>query len=158
MTAALLSIDKRLREGFLIAIDTNLDDLQRLYTQAVMNWKGKPVFVKEVENGKTAIVGRIRIEGSEENALHWLWTDEGTKPHVIAAKRVPRLKFQTGFNPKTRAIAQGNVGDGKKFGAWTTPEIVNHPGTEARKFTETWVKKQRPLILLSLRAHVRKLK
>lgn len=157
VTQALLSIDKRLRQGFLVAIDNNTKILQTYYVLAVANWKGKPVFKRETEVTRDLMIGRIKIEGSEENALHWLWTDEGTKPHTITAKRVPRLKFQVGFNPKTRAVAQSSVGDGSKFGAWVNPITVDHPGTEARNFTKTWAKKQRPLILLALRAQVRKI-
>jgi hypothetical protein len=49
----------------------------------------------------------------------WVWLDEGTKPHVIAAKNVPNLIFRTDFKAKTK-IKTFSSGPG------------NHPGIEAR--------------------------
>lgn len=67
----------------------------------------------------------------------WIYVDKGTKPHEIAAKNVPLLKFQTGYSARTAPVAKYNQGTGTANGAWVTKAVVQHPGNEARKFTET---------------------
>jgi hypothetical protein len=67
---------------------------------------------------------------------HWVWTNEGTEPHIITAKDGGRLFFGTsGGRAKTQPGFIGSnpgVIAGKPY---TRPQSVNHPGTKARNFT-----------------------
>lgn len=143
LASALTALDERVRENLFIVVSSNIEDQRRQYTQAVQNWHDKPLYTRKLLATKDLITGQVMMGGSEDAQKHWIWTDQGTKPHKIRAKNVPTLKFQTGFAPKTRAVAQSNVGSGRSFGAWRSPIEVDHPGTKARRFTKTWTVKRR---------------
>lgn len=65
----------------------------------------------------------------------FIWVDLGTSgPYTITAKNFPRLKFQTGFTPKTRP-GRLTSSAGGSFGPWTSPVSVEHPGIEPRAFS-----------------------
>jgi len=65
----------------------------------------------------------------------FIWVDLGTEgPYTIEAVNFPRLKFQTGFIPKTRPGGLISSAGGS-FGPWTSPMSVEHPGIEPREFS-----------------------
>lgn len=68
------------------------------------------------------------------------YVNNGTPAHIIVAKRAKRLAFRVGGRAKTRpgSISSRNGSKGKTQ-VW--PKIVNHPGTEPRKFDEVISKK-----------------
>lgn len=148
---ALRVILKRIPERLSIALDTNLADLEYKYQQATSDWSGNPQFKREVDVKPERITGRIKATGSEASALHFLWTDKGTKPHIIEAKTAPMLRFQVGYSPRTAPVAQSHVGTGQASGAYVSKFRVNHPGTDARQFTKEWVKQQSPVLLSSIK-------
>lgn len=103
----------------------------------VSDWNGKPRFLATVDNSADGQIDLVmRVQG--QHADKWVWTDNGTEPHEIRARNVPRLKFQEGYNARTLPVARFRQGNGRSFGAWRTPVKVDHPGTAAREFTKTY--------------------
>ena len=85
--------------------------------------------------------GGTRVAYVFTNDEIYKFVDKGTAPHIIMAKhRMRPLVFQTGYKAKT---APGTIGSraGGPFGPTVRALVVHHPGTEARRFTETIQKK-----------------
>ena len=62
--------------------------------KTVSTWKSKPGFESliSLSGGDASILtGPV---GDTEAVQHWVWTDEGTKPHRITARRAPFLRFR----------------------------------------------------------------
>lgn len=94
--------------------------------QPTANWKNKPQFqIRLFENG-------VLVYTEDE---HYVWTNNGTNPHQITARNVPRLAFQKNWRASTSPRSL-NSGIGMKYGSWRRPYSVMHPGTAARYFTE----------------------
>lgn len=106
-----------------------------LFRQPVSNWKSRPRFPTKLFYERGVLVGEIRITGSGIAKKKFRWTDEGTRPHVIRAKKKPFLRFQTGHQPKTTPGGRFG-GPGTATGPWRTTKQVNHPGTEPRNITD----------------------
>lgn len=130
----------------------NTDELQRVirntltetakavkvdFGATVRTWINKPTFrTKWVNNGW----GR---EISTDSEIYG-FVDFGTKPHPITPKRAPMLRFQWGgpgsYKPKTltrQILSQ----QGGSTGPIVVALKVDHPGTEAREFSETIAEK-----------------
>lgn len=110
--------------------------------KTVRTWKHKPNFEfligltyedAMVVTGPTGDTFAVQL---------WEWTDQGTKPHTIRAKRAPALRFQTGFQAKT---VRGSFRSrrSRRFGPWVRPKQVKHPGTRARLWSETLTKRRK---------------
>jgi len=84
--------------------------------------------------------------------------DEGTRPHIICAKRAKRLRFPSGYYAKTTPGIIGSVAGGS-YGPDIYRVCVMHPGFEARRFSQIIARKWKPkLTKLSLAAVRRGLK
>lgn len=90
-------------------------------------WSHKPSFAIEAPNDNERIVGT--------NDDIYGYVDEGTRAHVIVA-RGKTLAFPSGYKAKTRPRVIGSSGGGGK-GATVFTKRVQHPGTDAREFSET---------------------
>ena len=109
----------------------------------VKNWEHKPKF-KAIKSIKPNVIF-VNVFATGSNKKIWKFVDKGTKPHVIKAKNVPNLIFRTGYKPKTLANPARTVsGGGKSTGPFISKKQVNHPGSKARKFTETIAKDIKP--------------
>lgn len=108
------------------------------YRRVVSRWTTKPVFSYRITINKDSIRLTVYPKGAGRDLF--LWTDKGTKPHIIRAKNVPLLRFRADYSAKTQPIAKYNQGDGKSYGDWLSAKQVNHPGTAARKFGEKFKK------------------
>ncbi len=65
-----------------------------------------------------ATVNRFALKGRIRNATHYAsYIEEGTKPHVIQARKAPLLRFYW-----------------TRHGFWFAGKKVNHPGTKPRPF------------------------
>jgi len=115
---------------------------QRELRKTVSTWRNKPTFEFVIGIAKDGVRVATGPGGNKDAAQHWVWTNDGTKPHAIVARRAPRLRFQTGFVPKTRH-GQFKSYRGRRFGPWTSPRAVWHPGTEARNWTEILQKRRK---------------
>lgn len=106
------------------------------YRKTVATWANKPKFEVLTDTTGGSLIIIVGPTGNADAVKHFVWTDEGTKPHIIRAKNAPRLAFRTGFTAKTKARVIGS-GQSSVSGELTRPLVVNHPGTEAREFTQT---------------------
>lgn len=98
-----------------------------LFQNTVKTWTHKPTF----EPVQTARGWAVKVDPD----LPWRYVDEGTKPHVIEARRVPLLRFTGPYHAKTKpnVIASYQGGRGK---VWVSKRRVQHPGTAARNFRD----------------------
>lgn len=136
--------DAQLREVMREEVENAIVAGKTYHQNAVRNWKKKPKWVIHSEQSKNEI--RTVMEAAGDMRDIWGWVDKGTgsftqggSPYWIFPRRPGgKLSFQSGYNPKTRAIAKANVGDGSHSGAWVSSEGVLHPGIKGRKFSETY--------------------
>lgn len=138
----IVTFDKAFRRELqIIARQTGRDLLNR-HREVVKGWKLRPDFSLEVTVQPTRI--QILVTPRGRNKKIFRFVNEGTKKHLIQAKNKAYLKFQTGHSPKTKPIAKYNVGNGGRTGGWVSKKQVNHPGTKARLFTQTFVEEALP--------------
>lgn len=113
--------------------------------KTVRTWRDKPRFESlvglERKAGGSAMVVTGPV-GSDKAVAHWVWTDQGTRPHTIVARRAPTLKFRAGFVAKTRP-RRFSSRRGRSFGPWRSPRMVRHPGTKPREWTKLLAKKRK---------------
>lgn len=76
---------------------------------------------------------RVIVYPTGEGAQIWTYVNEGTRPHLIAAKGRKPLRFQTGYRAKTRPGSAAS-GAGGASGSWRSARQVHHPGTTGRHF------------------------
>jgi hypothetical protein len=133
--------------------DTGLE-LRTDHEKVVRDWRHKPTFRAELNT--SAAIKTVKIVPKGVNKAIWYWVDRGTKAHLIKAKNKPFLAFQTGYSARTAPVAKFNQGTGQKFGAWRKKKEVHHPGTKARKFTETFLKELSPAFPDRIQAAVKR--
>lgn len=76
--------------------------------------------------------GQITVGTSD---LRYKWVDEGTRPHVIRARRARALRFSAGRTPKT-SPGRFIIGSGNKFGAIVFRVQVHNPGIRPRHISK----------------------
>lgn len=135
-------VDNVRREIAKVLIDEGKRDRAE-FNKTVEAWTRAPAMVYETKiTGQVAQVW-IGPKGSAEMVQRWIWLDEGTEPHTIAARNAPTLRFPfqgkgKSYNPKTRPLWLGSVsGAGQKFGPVITPKAVGHTGNEPRYWSKT---------------------
>jgi hypothetical protein len=104
-------------------------------------WSHKPDFTIEKPSDSERIVGT--------NDEIYGYVDDGTPRHTIVAKAGGVLAFGPGARAKTRPRVIGS-GGGSKGGATVFTKRVQHPGTDAREFSEVIAEKweeQLPMLL-----------
>ena len=99
--------------------------------------------------GEDAIV-TIGPTGSKFAVSKWVWVDQGTRPHVIRAKNVPRLLFRANSTPKTKVGVISSF-RGSRSGPYRSPVKVNHPGTRPRNLSKTILKRRRKKFTKNIR-------
>lgn len=115
------------------ALDSAAKDIEKDYKSSVRTWNTKVDFEITKPNRFERIIGT--------NNKIYNFVSGGTKPHVITPKRAPRLRFQTGYRPKTTQRIASRAGG--RFGPVVTARRVNHPGTKARNYPEKIGRKNR---------------
>lgn len=102
--------------------------VKRDYLITVRTWERKPDFEETTEKDSVSVTTKNKVYG---------YIDDGTKPHVIKAKKAPRLAFyRTGFVAKTVSNAL-TPRPGKRANAdFSRPLEVKHPGFPARNYTK----------------------
>lgn len=115
---------------------------QKKLGPTVRTWKNKPRFTSETDTSGGNLAVLTGPTGDGDAVQHWVWTDEGTRPHIIRARRAPALRFRAGNIPKT-APKQFSSRVGGKVGPWRRPFSVRHPGTTPRLWSETLSKQRR---------------
>ena len=102
---------------------------------------------------KTVIVGgrfgiNLTVKEANRQKPIWKWVSRtGTKKHKIPKRPKTgrsRLRFKTGYKPKTRAGPARFGGPGVATGPIRYAKQVTHPGFKPRKFEEEILKDLRP--------------
>jgi hypothetical protein len=102
-------------------------DAQKDLQSTTATWKRKVTFaIVPISDGFQV--------GTDDEIFGYV--DQGTPPHIITPKRGKVLVFGPGSRAKTTPRVIGSTA-GAKGGALVKVRIVNHPGTEAREFSET---------------------
>lgn len=137
--------DKEIRR----AIDKTKRPVLKEFEKVVQNWEHKPRFVARQE-GFT-----ITVRPVGRDAKIYRFVNDGTRPHKIKARRFPRLKFIWGgpgsYVPKTKPIGQYGGPGVVRGGTWTSPQEVDHPGTEPRHFDSRIANKMAPTLAKAMR-------
>lgn len=110
--------------------------------KVVREWTHRPTF--RATYSTHAAIQSVKIVPQGKHKLLWYYVDLGTRPHPITAKNAPFLKFQVGYSARTAVGAKSAQGTGQKFGAWAQVITVDHPGTEARDFSKTFMNELSP--------------
>ena len=97
------------------------------YEMTVRTWTNKPPWKVVSERGQDW------SETHGTDSAVYKFVSGGTRPHAIAARRVPALVFQTGYKPKTAPGRLVSVPGGAS-GPIARAKVVQHPGTQARDF------------------------
>jgi len=126
------------------------------HDKVVRDWAHRPTF--KAQTDLRAFLRTVKIVVKGQHADIWAYVDKGTKPHDIplSPKIDGFLRFQLGYNARTAPKAQFAQGTGTASGAWVTAKQVHHPGTKARKFSETILKELSPPIEDRIQAAVKR--
>lgn len=138
--------DRKVRQQLERAVaDFARDEIKPKFHAVVSDWK-TPVNFKIDAAVKPDEI-RVAVVPFGQNKKIFEYVDLGTRPHKIRPKqhfvrnKKAALAFVTGgpgsYQPRTRPVAQAGVGPGKvQGGSLIFAQEVNHPGTEARRFSE----------------------
>lgn len=103
-------------------------NVEREFNITVRTFKRKIGFKAKVEADGFEVVTDDEIYG---------YLDSGTRPHVIQARRAPRLAFYSGGFVSKTVAGRLNPRAGRKANTgFTRPLKVNHPGTAPRNFSK----------------------
>jgi hypothetical protein len=117
-------------KAFADAMNDTKKDMLKDYRDTVTTWKHKVRFVASQPQSQG---GNYVLNVGTDDKIYG-YVDKGTKPHIIRAKRSPYLRFRTGYKAKTIPLALRSRTGGAS-GGWVSPQVVHHPGTEARQFS-----------------------
>ena len=141
---AKLQVDK-FRVAILDELRAEGVDQGKELKKTVTGWKGdKPKFESLIgldSQGASVATGPT---GSDKGVQKWVWLDEGTRAHVIRARRARRLRFRSGgFRAKT-SVGKFESGAGRAAsGPYRFPLSVQHPGTKARGWSALLSKRRK---------------
>lgn len=120
---------KRIRDLLDDQYATEAQEVVKDYQHVTSTWRRKPEFKIVV---KSDGISREVVTDDERVG----WTDRGTRPHGIAARRRRNLIFALGGQPKSQpgmfAAYAGRPGTD-----WRAKRAVKHPGTRPRRWSET---------------------
>jgi len=124
------------------ALRAHGNELKAELEDVVSDWsdENRPKFKVEAKTTDRELRVEVRPYKRRRASQIFAWVDAGTRPHVIKPKRKNkrgRLAFRTEYQPKTAPVARAHVGPGRATGPWVMPKMVRHPGTKARRFSET---------------------
>lgn len=133
----------RLKEGafrleLLNAMRKEATQIKADFRETTATWEHKPEFVEEVS---LTGPGPVMLVGTDDEIYGYV--DEGTKPHIIMARNAKVLAFNEGYSAKTKPGFVGSY-PGGSYGAKVFRPFVNHPGTEARRFSNLIAKRWEP--------------
>jgi hypothetical protein len=136
---------KAFEDAFLKASKKMEKEMKKEFEITTIGWKTDVVFESLSSIGPNAVETLVLTD----NKIYG-YVNNGTVPHVIAAKNAKTLAFPWGgkgsYKAKTAPGKQvhnpggGNVSGGK----FVFPMAVQHPGTEARDFDKTIKKLMEP--------------
>lgn len=112
---------------------TSVPRLRRLFQKTVFGWSTKPTF--GWAQTRTADSMTLIMYPQGAGADIWEMINEGTKPHVIRPGKRKFLSFRPGYRAST---TPGTLQSRRSYrsGKYIAASLINHPGIEARRFTE----------------------
>lgn len=123
---------KKLERAIENALTGAAKDVKIDLSVTTQTWRHRPDFEIETSPGS-------RIIATDDEVYDFV--DSGTKPHIITASSPFRpLVFGVGGSPKTTPRVIGSRA-GTKGGTTVRAQVVHHPGTAPRAFSETIVRK-----------------
>lgn len=117
-------------------------------------------FEATVETWDTPVTFTVKSDGPNREigtkSKIYEYVDLGTKPHIIEPKKKTVLKFGLNSLPKT---TPGNIasGPGRPGSPFIFRKRVRHPGTKARKFSETIRRRRQALLARKIQDALREL-
>ena len=107
--------------------------------EGVSDWTNQPEFKKTLTLQPALIAVLVTTKGRKKANKIFKYVDEGTKGpyYIFPKKKGGRLRFKTGYDPKTQPPGKFKAGTGQSFGEWVSKEFVLHPGIKARNFIKT---------------------
>lgn len=109
-------------------------DLKTAFRLVTLTWQHSPDYQAKYVETASSLATQVFPTGP--NAKLFAMINNGARRHVIMPKRAPVLRFKQGYRAKSRPrFLHAEVGG--KFGDYVTAHSVNHPGFEAREFTQT---------------------
>lgn len=116
--------------------------MRRQANETVKTWEKKPnIYTKRQTTGDSFYVMLV----IESDVWHWL--DEGTKPHIIAAKNAPFLAFNSkGFLAKTKPNQFASGSGQKASSGFVMLKQVKHPGFPARNWSKEITQRNQELV------------
>lgn len=115
--------------------------LTALFNQTIEGWRTPPYFTARRED--TASQLGIRVYPDGPNAQQYALVNQGAGPHQIRPRKARMLRFQTGYRAGTRPRVLSSQAY-QRFGDFRTAMVVNHPGFDAREFTQTIADEHEP--------------
>jgi hypothetical protein len=103
------------------------DEALPLFEKTVRTWQRAPRFMtRKAYHGYGVTVDPL---------FPFAYVNQGTKPHVIEARNVPLLRFTVPSKAKTRPGVIASYA-GSRGSQWVSKRRVQHPGIQARNFTD----------------------
>jgi len=131
-----LPSSKEYTDAFRRAAQKSANASERDLQSTVRTWKHKPEFTVAVEESSR----EYSVVAGTDNDIYG-YVDQGTKPHIIRARRAPFLRYRVGGRPKSRVNFIGSQA-GSVGNEWRRSLFVLHPGTAARNFIKTIQKRR----------------
>lgn len=128
------------------AMNTLAEGAKGDFKKTVATWTNPPSF---------AVVRRSRSWTVATDDMRFVWTDKGTRPHIIAPRNKSRLVFQANYAAKTVPGRIASRAGGASGSFVFTSKPVHHPGTRARNFTAVIFSKWQARVLKVTRTALR---
>ena len=144
---AIFETDRRVRQEVRDELEAYGDQVISEIGSGTSDWSNKPSLKTQTQLSSNVVRVEVVPDNPRKKANRiFKYVDEGTRgPYFIFPKKAGgRLKFQTGYDAKTRSPAKFKQGTGLKFGGWVTKQFVIHPGIEGRNFIKTITSKITP--------------
>jgi len=114
-----------------------VNEIREDFHRPVRSWEHKPRFKTRKIFTSTSMQAEVSmIDDGSEGAKHFVFVDEGVKPHEVAPKNSPRkvLKFPGTYHAKSipGTLSSYHGSKGNKFVFTKQPVVV---GIKARNFT-----------------------
>jgi len=119
---------------------TTKRELLRRFRRTVGTWRHRPRFevIEEITPTGVSV-----LAGTDDKVYRYV--DQGTRPHIIEPRGPGYpLRFKSGYAAKTQPGVLGS-GQGGPSGPYVHAWRVQHPGTQARRFTELILKEMVPI-------------
>lgn len=120
--------ERRLHRALQDVLDDTAKLVKKDFDKTTSTWNHKPRFA--IFRNKPWV-----REVSTDSEIYG-FVDEGTKPHEIRPRNGRVLVFKGNYRPKSKVKVIGSSSGGAAGAEVFTQKPVQHPGTEAREFSD----------------------